>query len=123
MIKRLAATALLLLLAGSAHAQPAGPVCQVPKPRVPQLAWRGQAAYEALATAKDGRVVNVEVHSLNDGVDRRVQRALVQAITRALQQATCQPGTHIFTQRFDFRLGAAAPLPASAPPGDVTEMR
>lgn len=109
-----------LLLAGWAHAQPAGPVCRVPPLQLPQLAWRGHAAYQATAMTKDGRVVSVEVRALHGGVDRRSQRALVQAISQAMQQASCQPGTHVFEQRFDINLGntpgAGRPPAASTDP-------
>lgn len=109
-----------LLLTGWAQAQPAGPACQVSAPRVPVLDWQGHAAYEATATARDGRVVAIEVRGMNGGVERRVHRALVEAINEALQKASCQPGKHVFTLRFDFALGDA-PASPSPPPATQTE--
>jgi len=120
-----------LLIAGAVQAQEAdphaqapasGPICRVPAPRVPQVDWRGRAAYQATATAEGGRIVATEIRPLNGGVDRRSQRSLIQAITAALHAATCQPGHHVFGQRFDFTLGGAdatAPAERPAPPDDA----
>lgn len=93
-----------LLLAASAQAQNAGAICNVPQLRVPQVEWRGQAAYTAQAQVRDGRVVAVTITSLIGGVDRRSQRVLTAAIDAALRRARCQPGEHVFEQRFDFDL-------------------
>jgi hypothetical protein len=111
-----------LLLAGSAHAQAADAICRVQAPRVPQLEWRGQAAYQAMATVSGGRVVAINIRPLHGDVDRRAQRALIQAIDAALRAAPCQPGEHVFEQRFDFTLGDArtsAPVERRAPPADA----
>jgi len=104
-----------LLLAGSAQAQPAAPICKVPQPNVADVEWRGQAAYQAKAQVKEGRVVGgVEITALKGGVDRRAQRRLVQAIDAALRRATCQPGEHVFEQRFDFDLPTSPAAPAAS---------
>ncbi|HEY0954933.1 MAG TPA: hypothetical protein VGE36_09270 [Roseateles sp.] len=105
-----------LLLAGAAQAQPATPVCQVQQLKVPPTQWRGQAAYRAKAEVRNGRVTAVEITSLNGGVDRRAQRAFAQAIDQALRGAPCQPGDHVFEQRFDFDVrsdGTAGQPPAT----------
>jgi protein TonB len=102
-----------LLLALSAQAQQAEPICKVPRPDVSNVEWRGQAAYLAKAHVKDGRITGLtEITSLQGGVDRRAQRVLTQAIDAALRRATCQAGDHVFEQRFDFDLRGNA---ASAP--------
>jgi hypothetical protein len=101
-----------LLLASSAQAQQAAPICEVPPPQLPQLDWRGQAAFLATAQVKDGRVVAVEISGLKGVVERRPQRAMVMAIEQALRGASCQPGEHVFTQRFDFRAPASGEAPA-----------
>ncbi|MCY4746240.1 hypothetical protein NYO99_14730 [Pelomonas sp. UHG3] len=98
-----------LLLAASAQAQPAPPVCQVQQPQVPPTEWRGQAAYRAKAEVRNGRVTRMEITSLTGGVDRRTQRALVEAIGQALRGARCQPGDHVFEQRFDFDVRSEGP--------------
>ncbi|MFG6442868.1 hypothetical protein [Roseateles sp. LKC17W] len=115
-----------LLLAGSAQAQPAEPVCQVKQPKVPPVEWRGQAAYQARADVREGRVTTVEIRSLMGGVDRRAQRAFAQAITEALRAARCQPGEHVFEQRFDFDVrsdGAAGQPPATLAAQDGKPLR
>ncbi|MGQ3053329.1 MAG: hypothetical protein ACT6S0_16250 [Roseateles sp.] len=104
-----------LLLASSAQAQETTPICSVPPPKVPKLEWRGQAAYSAMAQVKDGRVVAVTIVSLQGGIERRTQRALVTAIEAALRRASCQPGEHVFQQRFDFEARASVEEPAPAP--------
>jgi hypothetical protein len=115
-----------LLLAGSAQAQPAEPVCQVKPPKVPPVEWRGQAAYQARADVLEGRVTKVEIRSLMGGVDRRAQRAFAQAITEALHGARCQPGEHVFEQRFDFDVrsdGAPGPQPTTLAAQDGKPLR
>ncbi|KQW51413.1 MULTISPECIES: hypothetical protein [unclassified Roseateles] len=91
-----------MLLATCVQAQQAAPICEVPPPKVPGLEWQGQAAYLATAQVKGGRVVAVQISGLKGVVERRPQRAMVMAIEQALRQASCQPGEHVFTQRFDF---------------------
>lgn len=104
-----------LLLAMSAQAQEAAPICKVPQPKVSNVEWRGHAAYQAKAQVQDGRVVGmVEITSLKGGVDRRAQRMLAQAIDAAVRRATCQPGEHVFEQRFDFDLPTSPAAPAAS---------
>lgn len=98
-----------LLLALSAQAQEPDPICNVKQPKAPPMEWRGEAAYQAKATIKNGRVVAVEIRTLKGGVDRKAQRMLVQAIEYALRSAPCQPGDHEYEQRFDFDLRDGAP--------------
>lgn len=115
-----------LLLAGFAQAQPAAPVCQVKQPRVPPVEWRGQAAYQARAEVREGRVTKLEIRSLTGGVDRRSARALVLSIEQALRGARCQPGDHVFEQRFDFDTrsdGPAGQPPATLPSEDGKPLR
>lgn len=88
-------------------------VCSGPAPQIPAVDWRGKASYAAKAKTKDGRVVAIEVRPLTAGIDRRSQRALVQAISQSLQSARCEPGEHVFEQTFSFEL-PAPPEPASA---------
>jgi hypothetical protein len=102
-----------LLLASVAPAHAADPVCRVPTPRVPQMEWRGQAAYQAVVKVSGGRVVGTDITALYGAVERRAQRAMVMAITEALQKATCQAGEHVFQQRFNFTSGdGGTPAPA-----------
>nr|WP_305800533.1 hypothetical protein [Shinella sp. XGS7] len=83
----------------------AGMVCtKMGKPEVPAVNWSGEALYRATATVKSGRVVGVEIASLRGGVDRRAQRALVQAITDTLKDTYECPGDHVFEQEFQFRI-------------------
>lgn len=112
-----------MLLAGPTLAQqapsPATAVaCHVAPPQVPAVEWRGIASYRAKATVKDGRVVAVEIASLKGGVERRAQRALVMAISQALQSAQCPPRDHEFQQDFSFDLRQPLVQPASAAQGD-----
>lgn len=91
----------------------ASTVCSGPAPQIPAVDWRGKASYAAKAKAQDGRVVAIEVRPLTAGIDRRSQRALVQAVSQSLRSARCEPGEHVFERTFSFELPAAAE-PASA---------
>ncbi|RZL40205.1 MAG: hypothetical protein EOP35_01530 [Rubrivivax sp.] len=106
-----------LLIAGPALAQESAgsdDVCRVRAPRIPVVDWSGQAAYRAKATVKDGKVVAAEITSLTRGVERRAQRSIVQAISEALRNASCQPGDHVFEKTFSVDIPpAAAATPAS----------
>ncbi|QPF73270.1 hypothetical protein G8A07_10325 [Roseateles sp. DAIF2] len=83
----------------------AGMVCtKMGKPEVPAVNWSGEALYKATATVKAGRVTAVEIASLRGGVDRRAQRALIQAITDTLKDTYECPGDHVFEQEFQFRI-------------------
>ncbi|MFY8117295.1 MAG: ABC transporter substrate-binding protein [Roseateles sp.] len=83
----------------------AGMVCtKMGKPEVPAVNWSGEALYRATATVKAGRVVGVEIASLRGGVDRRAQRALIQAISDTLKDTYECPGDHVFEQEFQFRI-------------------
>ncbi len=53
---------------------------------------------------KAGRVTSVEITPLRGGVDRKAQRALVQEITRTLQETYECPGDHVFEQEFQFKI-------------------
>jgi hypothetical protein len=52
--------------------------------------------------------VAIEVRTLTSGIERRAQRALVQAISDSLRSARCEPGEHVIERRFSFDLPAAA---------------
>lgn len=91
----------------------ASTVCSGPAPQIPAVDWRGKASYAAKAKTQGGRVVAIEVRPLTTGIDRRSQRALVQAISQSLQVSRCEPGEHVFERTFSFDLPAAAE-PASA---------
>lgn len=83
----------------------AGMVCtKMGKPDVPAVNWSGEALYKATATVKAGRVASVEITPLRGGVDRRAQRALIQAITDTLKDTYECPGDHVFEQEFQFRI-------------------
>lgn len=90
-----------------------GTVCSGPAPQLPAVDWRGKASYAAKAKTQGGRVVAIEVRALTAGIDRRSQRALVQAVSESLRSARCEPGEHVFERTFSFDLPAAAE-PASA---------
>ncbi|MCE4553553.1 hypothetical protein [Pelomonas cellulosilytica] len=74
------------------------------KPEMPSVNWSGEALYKAVATVKAGRVSSVEITSLRGGVDRKAQRALVQAIEATLRDTYECPGDHVFEQEFQFRI-------------------
>lgn len=83
----------------------AGMVCtKMGKPEAPSVNWSGDALYKAVATVKAGRVTGVEVTPLRGGVDRKAQRALIQAITQTLQDTYECPGDHVFEQEFQFKI-------------------
>lgn len=116
---RLALLPLGLLLAGAPAlaqqapadfppATAASTVCSGPAPQIPVVDWRGKASYAAKAKTQGGRVVAIELRPLTTGIDRRSQRALVQAISQSLQSSRCEPGEHVFERTFSFDLPAAA---------------
>lgn len=107
----LAACAAFLALPASAQPSDTNAVCQVAQPAVPPVNWHGTAAYRAVAVVKDGRMKQIEITSLSSGVERRAQRALVNAIYQALRVASCQPGDRVFEQTFTFDI---PPAPAGA---------
>jgi protein TonB len=83
----------------------AGMVCtKMGKPDMPSVNWSGEALYKAIATVKSGRVTAVEITSLRGGVDRKAQRALVQAIEATLRDTYECPGDHVFEQEFQFKI-------------------
>lgn len=83
----------------------AGMVCtKMGKPEMPSVNWSGEALYKAVATVKAGRVTAVEITSLRGGVDRKAQRALVQAIEATLRDTYECPGDHVFEQEFQFKI-------------------
>jgi periplasmic protein TonB len=83
----------------------AGMVCtKMGKPEAPSLNWSGEALYRAVATVKAGRVTGVEITSLRGGVDRKAQRALIQAIESTLRETYECPGDHVFEQEFQFKI-------------------
>jgi len=83
----------------------AGMVCtKMGKPEMPSVNWSGEALYKAVATVKAGRVTAVEITSLRGGVDRKAQRALVQAIEPTLRDTYECPGDHVFEQEFQFKI-------------------
>ena len=83
----------------------AGMVCtKMGKPDMPSVNWSGEALYKAVATVKAGRVTAVEITSLRGGVDRKAQRALVQAIEATLRDTYECPGDHVFEQEFQFKI-------------------
>jgi protein TonB len=83
----------------------AGMVCtKMGKPDMPSVNWSGEALYKAVATVKSGRVTAVEITSLRGGVDRKAQRALLQAIEATLKDTYECPGDHVFEQEFQFKI-------------------
>ena len=83
----------------------AGMVCtKMGKPDMPSVNWSGEALYKAVATVKAGRVTAVEITSLRGGVDRKAQRALLQAIEATLRDTYECPGDHVFEQEFQFKI-------------------
>ena len=73
-------------------------------PEMPSLNWSGEALFKVIATVKAGRVTGVEITSLRGGVDRKAQRAMVQAIEATLRDTYECPGDHIFEQEFQFKI-------------------
>lgn len=83
----------------------AGMVCtKMGKPDMPSVNWSGEALFKAVATVKAGRVTAVEITPLRGGVDRKAQRALVQAIEATLRESYECPGDHVFEQEFQFKI-------------------
>ena len=79
-----------------------GMVCRkMARPEVPPVKWKGQALYRAVATVRDGRVVDVEMRPGNSGIDPSAQKAFTASIQRALASYDC-PGNHVFEQEFLF---------------------
>lgn len=74
------------------------------KPESPSVNWSGEALYKAVATVKAGRVTSVEITPLRGGVDRKAQRAMVQAIQSTLTDTYECPGDHVFEQEFQFKI-------------------
>lgn len=74
------------------------------KPEAPSVNWSGEALYKAVATVKAGRVASVEITPLRGGVDRKAQRALINAITSTLTETYECPGDHVFEQEFQFKI-------------------
>ncbi|KQV60584.1 hypothetical protein ASC95_03825 [Pelomonas sp. Root1217] len=74
------------------------------KPEMPSVNWSGEALYKAVATVKAGRVTAVEITSLRGGVDRKAQRALIQAVEATLRDTYECPGDHVFEQEFQFKI-------------------
>jgi len=74
------------------------------KPEMPSVNWSGEALYKAVATVKAGRVTGVEITPLRGGVDRKAQRALLQAIEATLRDTYECPGDHVFEQEFQFKI-------------------
>ncbi|KQV89051.1 MULTISPECIES: hypothetical protein [unclassified Roseateles] len=74
------------------------------KPEMPSVNWSGEALYKAIATVKAGRVTAVEITSQRGGVDRKAQRALIQAIEATLRDTYECPGDHVFEQEFQFKI-------------------
>jgi protein TonB len=74
------------------------------KPDSPSVNWSGEALYKAVATVKSGRVSSVEITSLRGGVDRKAQRAMIQAIESTLRDSYECPGDHVFEQEFQFKI-------------------
>ena len=66
-------------------------------------ATRGRPV-KAVATVKSGRVTSVEITPLRGGVDRKAQRALINAITSTLTETYECPGDHVFEQEFQFKI-------------------
>ncbi|MFG6488410.1 ABC transporter substrate-binding protein [Roseateles sp. BYS78W] len=73
-------------------------------PEMPSVNWSGEALFKAVATVKAGRVTAVEIQSLKGGVDRKAQRAMVQAIEATLRDTYECPGDHVFEQEFQFKI-------------------
>ena len=73
-------------------------------PEMPSINWSGEALFKAVATVKAGRVTAVEIQSLKGGVDRKAQRAMVQAIEATLRDTYECPGDHVFEQEFQFKI-------------------
>lgn len=83
----------------------AGMVCtKMGTPELPSMNWSGDALYKATATVRAGRVTNVDITPLRGGVDRKAQRAMIQAITQTLQDTYECPGDHVFEQEFNFKV-------------------
>lgn len=82
-----------------------GSICtKMSRPEPPSVNWSGEALFKAIATVKAGRVVSVEVTPLRGGVDRKAQRAMINAISSTLQETYECPGDHTFEQEFQFKI-------------------
>lgn len=64
------------------------------KPEVPSTNWSGRAEYRATFAVKSGRVASVEIAVIRGASDRKAQRAMITAITAALQETYECPGDH-----------------------------
>ena len=80
---------------------------------LPQLPadFAGSAKYQALGTVRSGRIVSVEILTLEhgEGHTRKIERAAKQSIAMTLHAYQCErDGT--FEQRFAFNEGKAPQL-------------
>lgn len=106
---RIAMAAGMICCVAAAQAQEARPVAKVGtlcirvgKPVIPQVEYKGRAAYRAVVAVKAGRVVSVEFRNLVEGVPRRADRALKNALMLMYQEQYECPGDHVFEQEFSF---------------------
>lgn len=73
-------------------------------PVMPAVQWNGEAVFRAVAEVQGGRVVAVDIRTLQGGMDARTRRAFTASIETALRQHYVCPGHHRFQQDFGFRV-------------------
>lgn len=91
----------------AAKAQPvsAGMLCPVmAKPELPASALEGMAQLRVQGTVRGGRVVAVEVQTLQALPDRRAQRQLVSSVENTLRSGYQCSNDGVFSQEFVFRV-------------------
>ncbi len=91
----------------AAKAQPvsAGMLCSVmAKPELPASALEGMAQLRVQGTVRGGRVVAVEVQTLQALPDRRAQRQLLSSVENTLRSGYQCSNDGVFSQEFVFRV-------------------
>lgn len=84
----------------------AGMLCPTQvKPQVPATAQEGRAHLRVTGTVQGGRVVAVQMHSLQALPDRRAQRALLAEVDRTLREGYACSQDGVFEQEFVFNIG------------------
>ncbi|UXH76949.1 hypothetical protein [Roseateles amylovorans] len=82
-----------------------GVVCTaMASPTLPSVNWTGEALFRAVADVQAGRVVAVQIQTLQGQLDARTRRAFTGAIETTLKEGYLCPGNHRFQQEFSFRV-------------------
>lgn len=85
--------------------QAAGLLCPTQvRPQLPSLASEGSAHLRVVGTVRGGRVVAVQLHTLQALPERRAQRALLAEVEQTLRSGYACSQDGVFEQEFLFRV-------------------